>query len=130
MRVESVKSSNIKRLVKWTIIVGGMITIVNIVGLAAFLFANQKLDWRIFMRLLLSYLMLEGVIITLIGCAAFFGFKKYSVWLGEGAEHKLKRKRDVNSPKKIDSEMNFGTFLLILGISLFLISFIVFSFIS
>lgn len=80
------------------------------------------------MRLLLSYLMLEGLVIMLIGCAALFGFKKYAEWPVEEARRRSEQNKNMSSGKKIDSGMNFGTFFVILGMSLFLPSFIVFSF--
>ena len=116
------------RLIKWTIICGGTIAIVNAMGLAIFLYVNQQLDWRIFLQLLLSYLMLEGLVITLIGCVRFFGFRKYIGEPREKAESKSEQTSYTQSNKKADSKLDFGTLFLILGMSLFLLSFIIFSF--
>jgi len=128
VRDRSLLSSHIKHLIKWTATAGGIIVIVNMIGLVAYLFINQGLDWTAFMRLLLSYLLIEGLVIMLIGCAALFGFKKYTEWPVEEARRRSEQNKNMSSGKKIDSGMNFGTFFIILGMSLFLPSFIVFSF--
>jgi hypothetical protein len=72
--------------------------------------------------------MLEGIVITLMGCAGFFGFRKYAVGLGEKAEPKSEQTGHTKSNKKTGSKLDFGTFFVIIGMSLFLSSFVVFSF--
>jgi hypothetical protein len=88
VRDRSLLSSYIKRLIKWTAAVGGIILIVNVIGLAAHLSINQELDWTTLTRLLLSYLMIEGLMIMLVGCASFFGFRKYTEWPGDEARRR------------------------------------------
>lgn len=120
--------SNVRQLIKWILIIGGIIVIVNMFGAVAYLSIIHELDWTAFIRLLSSYLMLEGLVIMLMGCMTFFGFKKYTEWPTEEARRGSEQNKNMVSSKKIGLRMNFGTFLVILGMLLFLISFIVFSF--
>ena len=108
--------------------VGGVIVIVNMIGLAAYLSINQELDWTTLMHLLSSYLMIEGLLITLVGCAAFFGFRKYTEWPGEEARRRSEENKDVGSGKDVGRKMNFGVFFVVLGMLLFFLSFVVLSF--
>jgi hypothetical protein len=124
----SLLSSYIKHLIKWTVTVGGIILIVNMIGLAAYLSINQELVWAAFMRLLLTYSMLEGLMIMLVGCAALFGFKKYIEWPAEEARRSSKRDRNSGSGRATGSGKSLGVFFVALGMLLFLPSFIVFSF--
>jgi len=128
VRDRGLLSFNIKHLMKWTLIVGGAIVIINMLGLAAYLSVNQELNWITFKYLLLSYLMIEGLVITLMGCATLFGFKKYAEWPTKDARRRSEQNKNTSSDKEIGSRMNFGTFFVVLGMSLFLLSFIVFSF--
>lgn len=120
--------SNIRQLIKWTIIIGGIIVIVNTIGAVAYLLIIHELDWATFIRLLSSYLTLEGLMIMLVGCAALFGFKKYIEWPTEEARRSSKRDRNSGSGKATGSEKSLGVFFVALGMLLFLPSFIVFSF--
>ena len=119
--------SNVRQLIKWILIIGVIIVIVNMSGAVAYLSIINELDWTDFAHLLSSYLMLEGLVIMLMGCMTFFGFKKYTEWPTEEAKRESEQNKNVVSGKKIGLRINFGTFLIILGMLLFLISFIVFS---
>jgi hypothetical protein len=120
--------SNIKRLAKWTMVGEGIIAVANSMSLAIYLYVNQQLYWKIFIQLLLSYLILEGLVITLIGCIGFFGFEKYMVGVREKAESRSEHTTYVKSNKQTDLKFDFRALFVILGLSLFLPSFIIFSF--
>lgn len=110
----------IKDLIKWIVIVSGVLVTVNTMSLAVILSLNQNLDLMTFVHLLLICLMFEGIIITLIGCIGFFGWEKYRKLLMEEKREKMKQKDH--------REIKIEIFLVILGFILFFISFLAFSF--
>lgn len=94
-----------------------LIIALDITILMIFFTLNQGFSWVKFLFSLFVMLMLEGMVAVLIGCLGYFGFEKYTIWLGrkviQGQKQGKKRK-----------EGDFRLLLILSGLLLFIIGFI------
>lgn len=115
--------TKITKFLKWVLIVDGIIILLNSLGILIFLTVKGDLNLPIFLQLFLSFLMLEGLIIALVGCVSYLGFEKYKFWI-KGYSNPVK---EMNSERiKIDFRLVF----LVSGILLFFITLSCFSVMS
>jgi hypothetical protein len=107
--------AKIIKLLKWVLIVDGITTLLNFFGVVIFLTVRGNLNFQTFVQLFLSFLMLEGLIIALVGCISYLGFEKYKFWI-KGYSNTVK---EMNSKSiKIDFRLVF----LVSGVLLFFVT--------
>lgn len=110
------------RLLKWIGITSGTVTFLNIVGVSVFLLIKGEWNELIFLRSLLEYIMLEGLVMALIGSLSFFGFEKYRTLL-RGETTSGRHQKNENKPKTEEKlRLNIGELLLSAGFLLFVIA--------
>jgi len=117
------------RSLKYVGIIIGLIIILNVIGVSAFVLISEGWNVLVFLRFLLLYIMLEGLIMALVGSLSFFGFEKYrSLFGGEQATFERQQENEQERVFKDKSKLNLGVLLVSAGILLFFIGFTWFSF--
>jgi len=116
----------ILHLFKWLGIIGGLITLLNVVSIAVFLVIKGDWNQLNFLHSLLLALMFEGLVIALIGSLSFFGFEKYGIWL-KGETHSAGPQESGKKTVTDKPKLKLGLFLLTLGCLLFFVAFACFS---
>jgi len=99
----------------------------NIIGISVFLLIRGEWNELVFLRSLLEYIMLEGLVMALIGSLSFFGFEKYRTWLRGETTSDRHQKNEIKPKTEEKPRLNIGGLLLSAGFLLFVVGFACFS---